>query len=392
MVSAWEPWQLTDGAAFVLAHHLRVLAARHDITVLAAGARQAAAPAPPEAVELLPGVRLKWFGAGRSRTADFLSRTAWSVRTGEPAHVGYVERPGLLEAFDAVVAEGVDLVHLHGWGTARLAQRAPQLPAVHMAIDPWSANHGNRRLPAVQRLMSAGQPARIRRHEQAYYPHLAAVVVVTPEDVKLVRAVAPGANVVVVGNGVDPGPEPTPMPGGDPVLGFHGVFDSRANVDAARDLVTQIWPRVRAKVPETRVLLVGRRPPREVRRLADPHGVELRTNVADVRDDLERITVHVDWMTSGAGIKNKVLEAMAAGRPVVASPAGAAGIGPGAGVVIAPDIAAAADAIVEWVCDPQAARAAGAAGRRRVLDEFSWADSAGALEGVWRAAAERSPQ
>jgi glycosyltransferase involved in cell wall biosynthesis len=384
VVSAWEPWRLSDAAAFVLAHQLQHLASRHEITVLAAGAPAAETAPPPEAAEILPGVELRWFGTDRARSVDFVRRSTRSLRSGEPAHVGFVERPPLLAAFDELVAHGVDLVHLHGWGTAGLAARCPGVPVVHMAIDPWSANHANRRLSLPRRLLNVGQPRRVRNHERRWYPQSSAVVMVTDTDAEAVRSVAPNANVVVVANGVEPGPVPAP-PDGTPILGFHGVFDSQANVDAAHSLVTQIWPQVRQRVPAVRVLLVGRRPPRALRELVT-RGIELRADVADIRPELERMTVHVDWMTSGSGIKNKVLEAMAAARPVVASPTGAAGVGAGPGVVVVRDVLRAAEEIVSLLADPNALRAAGAAGRERVLADFSWPASAASLEAVWEAA------
>lgn len=385
VVSAWEPWRLTDGAALVLAHQLRHLARRHEITVLAAGAAAPLGLPPAGAADLLPGVELRWFGTGRPAAIDFAVRTAYSWRSGEPAHVGFVARPELLSALDQVVADGVDLLHLHGWGTAQLAGRVPGVPAVHMAIDPWTANLRNRRVPLPRRVAGVGEPGRVRRHERRHYPGLAAVVVVSDADAELVRSLVPGARVVVVGNGVDPGPEPAAIPAAEHVLGFHGVFDSQANVDAARVLVTEILPRVREQVPDTGVRLVGRRPPPEVRGLAGDH-VELLVDAPDLRAVLEPVTVHVDWMTSGAGIKNKVLEAMAAARPVVSSPLGAEGIGAGPGLVVATDVDAAAAEIAALLTDRAAARAAGKAGRERVLRDFSWERSAAGIEQLWERA------
>jgi glycosyltransferase involved in cell wall biosynthesis len=103
-----------------------------------------------------------------------------------------------------------------------------------------------------------------------------------------------------------------------------------------------------------------------------------------MRAVLDEMSVHVDWMTSGAGIKNKVLEAMAAGRPVVASAAGAQGIGAGAGLVVAPDLAGAAAEIVWLLSDPGMLQASGAAARGRVVADFSWSANADAVEGLWQ--------
>ncbi|MGN6473285.1 MAG: glycosyltransferase [Mycobacteriales bacterium] len=388
VVSAWEPWRTSDGAAFVLDHQLRELAGRHELTILSAGAASSEAPAPAEVRDRYPGATVRWFGTGAPAGLDYLRRIAWSARHGEPAHVGFVERPALLRAFDDAVGAGTDVVHLHGWGTARLAARSAGVRAVHVAIDPWTVNAGNRRTSKLRRALDGKQLTRIAGHERRHYPAAHAVVVVTREDADAVREVAPAARVVVVPNGVDPGADPEPISGSPPVLGFHGVFDSRANVDAATYLVRDIWPRVRAEIPAATVLLVGRRPTRDVRRLTGP-GVELRADVPDVRPMLARMSVHVDWMTSGAGIKNKVLEAMAAGRPVVASEHGARGIGVGGGLLVAADTQVAANRIVRMLRDPAALRAAGDAARARVVEDFSWPANARKIEQLWEAAAAR---
>ncbi|HWB67425.1 MAG TPA: glycosyltransferase [Mycobacteriales bacterium] len=387
VVSAWEPWRTTDGAAFILDHQLRRLAGRHEITLLAAGAPVPEVSPVPEAAGRYAEASVSWFGPEVSPLADYLFRLGWSARHGEPAHVRFVERAGLLAAFDDAIERGADVVHLHGWGTARLAERAGAVPAVHVAVDPWALNFANRRTSRLRRCLDRNQPARVARHEQRHYPAAAAVVVVTEADAEALRPVAAPTTVEVIPNGVEPGPDPTDPAADPPVIGFHGVFDSQANVAAAVSLVTEILPRVRASVPGVRVLLAGRRPPSLVRDLAGP-AVEVRADVDDIRDALLDMSVHVDWMTSGAGIKNKVLEAMAAARPVVASAAGAQGIGAGDGLTVAPDLDAAAAAIVALLRDPAALRTAGTAARERVVADFSWDDNARALERLWARVAD----
>jgi glycosyltransferase involved in cell wall biosynthesis len=380
VVSAWEPWRRRDAAAFVLGQQLRILARRHEITLLAAGAPSAATAPPASAADWLPAVDAQWFGTDSRRSVDYVSRRLWSLRSREPAHVRYVERPALVAALREAAADA-DVVHLHGWGTAALWQHVPDLPTVHMAVDSWAVNAANRRRPAAQRIAEGGQLRLIAAHERLHYPRVGAVLMVAERDAAFVRAAAPGARVEVVPNGVDVGPEPAPM-SARPVLGFHGAFDSQANVDAARSVVVELLPLVRRTVPQARVVLAGRRPPRGVRALAGG-GVEVRADVPDIAAELAAITVHVDWMTSGSGIKNKVLEAMAAARPVVGSRLAAEGIGAGPGLAVADTVDDAAARIVELLRDPTAAAAAGRAGRERVASEFSWLTNAERVESLW---------
>jgi glycosyltransferase involved in cell wall biosynthesis len=380
VVSAWEPWRTADGAAFVLDHQLRGLASRHDITLLAAGAREVTATPPAEVSETLAGVDVRWFGTSATPAADYLARRAWSLCRREPAHVAFVERPALVEALRAA-AVSADIVHLHGWGTAALWREVSGTPTLHVAIDPWSANSANRRLSGVRRLAAPEQRRLIAAHERRHYPQLGAVVVVAPRDADLLREIAPTARIEVVPNGVDAGSPPGPR-GDRPLLGFHGVFDSQANVDAARNLVERVLPVVRRRIPAAEALLVGRRPPREVYALAGP-GVQIIADADDIRAELSKLAVHVDWMTSGAGIKNKVLEAMAAACPVVASALGAEGVGEGPGLIVAADLEEAAEVIVGLLSDLPAAAETGRAGRDRVIADFSWETNVDRIETLW---------
>ena len=383
VVSAWAPWWLTDGSVLVLHHHLRFLADRHDITVLAAGAPAAECPVPPDAQGLPGATNARWFGRSSSASADYARRWVTARRGGEPMHVGYVERPALLVAMrQQIAAHRPDVVHGFGWGTAGLWRYADGVPVVHVAVDAWSSNFGNRRLPSWRRLTDVGELPRIRRHEQQHYPRDAAVVVVAEPDADDLHELAPTARIEVVANGVDAGPEPD-APGTVPVLGFHGTFDSRHNIDAARELVNVVLPRVQRTIPGARVLLVGRRPGPDVRRLVGP-AVELRPDVEDARAELRDVAVYVAPLVSGSGIKNKVLEAMSAGRPVVTTPKGAAGIGAGDGVEVADDSGGVADRVVALLQDQGRRTAEGAAARRRVVAEFTWEGSAGRIEHLWQ--------
>lgn len=380
VVSAWEPWRGGDGACLVLHAHLRELAPRHDVELLAAGAPVLRTELPGGDGTVPPGVAGGWYGTALPAAVDGLLRR---VRRGEePAHVGYVARPALLRDLRrAVVERRPDVIHLFGWGTAALQPHLDGVPAVHDAVDPWAANLLNRSTGPAHGLLDRGETRRVAEHERRWYPRLSAVVVRTEEDAEELRQQVPGARTTVVPNGVDLGPDPAPPSGA--VLAFLGAYDARSNVEAAVDLVTQVLPRVRQVRPDARVLLIGRDPPAELRALAGAH-VELTGAVPDVRPHLERATVVVAPLKSGRGVKNKVLEAMAAGRPVVATAQALHGIGPSEGVREAETPAAQAEAALEWLTS--GAAEAGAANRDRVSRQHTWARSAAVLEGLWQAA------
>src|SRR5581483_11321850 len=107
---------------------------------------------------------------------------------------------------------------------------------------------------------------------------------------------------------------------------------------------------------------------------------------ADVRPELDRMAVYVACMSSGTGLKHKVLEAMAAGRPVVATPLGWAGIGPGPGLLDAAGPAEVAQAVIGLLRDRSRLASEGAAARERMVRDFTWERSAARVEEVWAGA------
>src|SRR5262249_25758494 len=135
-------------------------------------------------------------------------------------------------------------------------------------------------------------------------------------------------SVHAITNGVDLGyfrpAEPAPVEDG---CAFVGALDYRPNVDAARWFCREVWPEIHRRVPDARFRLVGRQPTPEVKRLAEVPGVEVVGQVPDVRPHVARTAVIVAPLRIARGVQNKVLEAMALGKAVVASPQALKGLG-----------------------------------------------------------------
>ena len=101
---------------------------------------------------------------------------------------------------------------------------------------------------------------------------------------------------------------------------FVGALDYKPNIDGAIWFCRNVWPRIREQKPNVVIKLVGREPTREVRALAEIPGVEVIGTVPDVRPYLAEAAVVVVPLQIARGVQNKVLEAMAMGKAIVASP------------------------------------------------------------------------
>jgi sugar transferase (PEP-CTERM/EpsH1 system associated) len=153
-----------------------------------------------------------------------------------------------------------------------------------------------------------------------------------------------------IDNGVDTAyfspdfPAPRPFPPGGPDLLFTGTMDYWPNVDAVAFFAREVLPRLRRERPGLRFWIVGANPSAAVKRLAALPGVQVSGRVADMRPYLRHADVVVAPLGIARGIQNKVLEAMAMARPVVASPQAFEGVHaePGRDLLVAEGAAATA--------------------------------------------------
>jgi glycosyltransferase involved in cell wall biosynthesis len=113
---------------------------------------------------------------------------------------------------------------------------------------------------------------------------------------------------------------------GEKHLIFSGAMDILANIDAAKFLCLEILPALQERYPEVKVTLVGARPTEAILALGHNSAIEVTGSVNSMAEYLHQATVCVIPMRTGFGIKNKTLEAMAAGIPVVASDRGLEGL------------------------------------------------------------------
>lgn len=360
-----------DGYALRVRGFLRELAGRLRVVLAAPpDERRAPAPALPAAVErrfypdgLVPGLVLPPPEPARQALRRYAAGLVKETR------------PDLLLTFS---------------GTEFLALDGEDLPpAVADRIDchtltTWRGLRG----ASVRRLAAGiGDLAASARYERRLVRGLRATVVVGPDDARVLRRIAGVERVHVIPNGVQvAAPAAASDEADEPTVVFTGVLGYPPNVDAIRHLAGEIWPRVRAAIPRARLVLAGRAPGPEVTGLHGRDGISVRADLPDLRPVLASAWVCVAPMRTGAGIKNKVLEAWAIGRPVVLTRLAANGLAldDSTASLVADGAEALAGRIVSLLEDGGRRAALGAASQRLALGAHGWPAAAAQLEALLR--------
>jgi len=184
------------------------------------------------------------------------------------------------------------------------------------------------------------------------------------------------------------------QPPSAPTVVFTGLLTHEPNVDAVRWFATEILPRIRVKIPKTRVCVVGGGPlPRDLKALPAEARVEFFVSVPDVRPYLAAADVAIVPIRHGSGIRVKVMEALAAGLPAVSTTIGAEGMNfeSGRDLLIADDPATFATAVVHLLERPEFGRQLAGHGRETVVKEYGIEAVAQRFQSVLRDVLKTSP-
>ncbi len=374
------PYPPDSGVKVRAFHTLRILSRAFDVTALCFFRRRQTGG--PEGVQAaLDGLR------------EFASVTAfpipqeWSRSRRVRDHLASIlgRRPytdfvfsdkSFRAAFEEHVRGGnYSVVHLESQSLSRYAEGGTGLPTVcvHHNVESGLLRRraevqGNRVTAAYLR----HQAELLRSAESARAPEFDLNIAVSDEDKDEFTSIAPTARFRTLPNGVDTEffqPADVHTNG----IALLGGTDWFPNLDGLKYFADAILPRIRQRIPDVRVVSVGRAREAEIKEYRRA-GIELTGYVDDIRPWIQGARCVVVPLRAGGGSRLKILDAWAMGRPVVTTSIGCEGLNAldGANSLVRDDPESFADAVLRVLEEPDLEKRLSTGGRSMVVDSYSW--------------------
>ena len=414
ILSPYPPYPPYGGGAMRIYQIIRGLAARHAVMCLTfvpdAAAEQALAPLHAICRLLVVRGPLPRSPLRRAMTTLISPLPDMALRNASHAYFKILRQLLHDERFDIVQAESIEMA-----GYLRvLSAEYKVLSSAHnsqltthnskLVLDQFNAEFVLQRrafltdLRRPRRWHAAGyslaQWLKLARHERQVMRHCDAVVAVSEEDRRTLRRLAPRVPIGVVPNGVDTAhfsraavahERAGPFALHNATLVFSGTLDFRPNIDAVTWFVREVLPRIQARQPDARLMVVGRRPAPALRALAAAGALTLIGEVPDARPYIAGAAAYIVPMRIGGGVRLKLLEALALEAPVVSTSMGGegvAGLCGGEHCLLGDDPAEFAGAVLRLLGDRALGQRLGAAGRALVRGHYDWSAIVPQLEAL----------
>lgn len=234
----------------------------------------------------------------------------------------------------------------------------------------------------------------LKTYEFEMYRKADKVLTLTPEGKRELLEICPELDISIVPHGVDVDYFSFhPLDESEKSLVFVGNYLHYPNVDAVLYFHRAIWPLIKSRFPDMKFYIVGQSPPVEVESLSLDPSIIVTGKVADVRPFLKKGRIFICPVTLGGGFRGKILEAMAAGRPVVSTSLGSEGIPAvhGENILIADEPQEFAKAVAALIDNPDLAEKLGRNARKLMEEQYAWEKGVQVLERILEKMMEKEP-
>jgi glycosyltransferase involved in cell wall biosynthesis len=380
-LSPYVPYPVRDGGRLRAEGLIRCLTRFSEVHVLAVGEPRDADSVLSQQRLAAQGVALDVFGA----TGPDPGETNGQDVARDPDAVPHFRSPGLAAAVSARSRDWApDVVHFEELVMAQYAAGVTAPRVLDRQKIEWAFHEALAAGAGSEAEAHRREASRFRRFEAATAGLFARTLVTGESDRRLLESIGAPA-VDVVPNGVDEGIV-APTAGRREVreVLLYGTLDYAPNVEANAFYFREVWPLLARTHPELRTLVVGSGPAPAALRQTGPR-VDLRGYVPEIAPLLQGPRVLVVPLRVGGGVRNKILQALAAGMPVVSTAVGVENLGLVHGrhywnAETAEEMAAAVTLLVR---DPARAEALGRDGAAYVDGAFRWDSIAARLEPIY---------
>lgn len=228
---------------------------------------------------------------------------------------------------------------------------------------------------------------KIKLWEKYFWQKASRVVAMSQADQEIMKQISPGLQVDIVPNGVDveffSNQEKAETLA--PTILFVGNFNWLQNREAAKVLVSEVWPHIKKQIPQAKIWIVGRNPNDSIKKLADS-SIMIDESVSDIRQAYQKASILVAPIRGGGGTRYKILEAMASRLPVVTTSIGIEGLDAkdGREVIIRDDAESIAQATIELLRDRTKYQQIADSAHLFVSQKYNWSDIANRLDQIYQ--------
>jgi polysaccharide biosynthesis protein PslH len=362
---------------------IRHLSRQHEVTVasIARSAQEA-----QEGEGLAP--YCAHYEMGRVRDSVQWMRMLASLPTSKPASMGYFYSGQLARRVsDLLARQSFDLIFVHCSSVAQYVEHVRDTPKIldfgDMDSQKWFEYAQYKPFP-----LSLGyrlEAKKLERSERLLAPSFDLCTATTRAEWETLEGFATGAASDWFPNGVDAAYFAPTGESYDPdTIAFVGRMDYYPNQQCMFDFCATVLPRLQSRRPGLKLNIVGAEPSPAVRRLGELRGVTVTGSVPDVRPYLRRAALMVAPLNIARGTQNKILEAMAAGVPVVTSGVAAGGVDASSPehLLVASSPEEYVTAILSIIENPAERGRLALAGRERMLSHHDWQKSMQRLDGI----------
>lgn len=401
VVTPYLAYPGADGGGTVMFNFIKNLAARHEVVYLSFARKQDLALLPQVAPYCIEAVTIPLPGGAATSAfekglnlARRMLQNVLSLATFTPVVVRKCMSPAMTKEIQrAIERHRPDVVHFCFPQMAHYVEACAGVPAVMDTLDVALVGV-LRRAMSARRIWTKAyylmQWLFWVRYESCYFPRFGKVLTVTHQDAAALKMVLPDLDVYADAIAVDiepvSEPDPGPAPGSKPAcrIGFLASFGHQPNVDAALYFAQEIFPLIRARLTDAEFVVAGKNPPASLLEMKGA-GISCLGFVENVPSFYGSVDVVVAPIRFGGGIKLKVLEAMACGKPVVTTSVGAEGIADSdeGALLVGDNPETFAGAVVALLVDQAGRGALGERARLLIERRFSWRRVIDDLDGIY---------